>query len=252
MSISFEISQSAKDTLQDITVGLNTLLAEVHKKYKDVYNCCGSLADLIFLDLAETSDIETAKAENKDFLGFCNFLARASVLAYLQKLDNDKDIDKLRESGLNIDFKFGYTGLVDKVLDCVEVLSGSESSESHVNGCVETGLLASVREIEPNEYKTSGKMSDDIIFVAELGNKTREDLNLSIKDFIKRNEIYNKYYEDTVDEVLAIYKYFLQDSFGLRPYEGVLSFNSPYFMLINNENTVGTQKDANRFHKDCK
>lgn len=243
---------------EDIKEGLGILLHEAREVYPSLNNSIKSLKEVIEEEFGTDGSSNVA-----------GLLAQISILAYLQKFNNDKNFDKLKESftskeftdfgeeivsvkkfaNIEIDFKFGFTGLVELIQCGVEMLESSEVGHSTVEGKLTANLLSNIREISAKEYISKGFIEKDLALITLLSESPEEEYNSDIVDFIKSNHDLNTIYSTARDAVLGVYKYAFQDSFGLRPYVGVLSFHGNSIYTIGNDYHLSTIPKANSVFK---
>lgn len=274
----YKLSNDGINLLNDITNGVNTLLSQVNGEVGDLTTCVDELTDLL---------MEEFQSDDANLRIYSKFLSKVSILAYLQKFDNDKDLSALKEKhkvqekedlsaddflgdeddyeyefeeeleegeeakeslevkyDIDSDFKFGFNGLYELVSSAVEVMQNREVTNSSVEESVNANLLSNIRDVGVEQYLSGGYMDKDIQLVALIGEEPPVNVAEEIIEFIKTDNNSNSIYESAVQSILGIYKYLLQDSFGLRPYVGVLSFNKPYIDTVTPSFRLGTVKDA--------
>lgn len=157
-------------------------------------------------------------------------------------------------------FKFGYEDLSIMLQTCIENMENVPNSKNIVDGKVTSNLLGTLREdLDFKSYLNDGYIDKDIKLIALMGNISEEELVEEILDVIKRNDILNGYRVNTTQDILCVYKYFFQDSFGLHPYKGILSVkdNINSLLEINGNNykytnryTCSGFKNISKFLKD--
>lgn len=234
----------------DIIGGINTLYNSL--SIKNMNRCRASLSDAIKDAFGSLAD------ENLSI--YADFLSKVLICAYFQKFDNDKDIESMKEdyekslqasyhkAGSDSDFDsykkeqekdfiipdfmFGFEGLTEFVTSAVEILSGYEGSDRQTDESINSNLLTRNRNISVEEYLAGGYIEKDIKLVAMIGEVPPVDTYAEIIDFIKTDNYYRTFYESATISILGVYKYLFQDGFGLREYEGVVSFvNSKCFTI---------------------
>lgn len=270
--------------IADLLQGFSTLMTKASQEYavlrKTTENgkslLCNNLATSFYMQWSSENEDDSEVVTDKDRLfleSYSKFLAQACILAYLGLLDNDKNWDKVKkekhdnlvnailkekgkdydltdEDNANIaneieqDFNFGYSGLSMLVQSCVECLENSESNANTVKEKVESNLLSNERSITYQEYLSGGFIDKDVALIAEMGNKDKRELVDVIVTAIKEESQYNTYIDAVKSGISAVYKYLFQDSFGLRPYEGVVTFAKPYTETINYFDRSETIKGA--------
>ena len=253
--MAFNLSKGGISLLNDINVGINRLLGDVNATYgaDKVSSCVDGLYSCILSSCEEDTEVSR---------GYCKFLAKTSLLAYLQKFDNDKNLNNLKgdsdefeiddflgegnsnNSDLGTDFKFGFQGLYEFICTSVELLNNSESDEDTVSGKVTSNLLANIRDISSDEYFSGNYMDMDIRLIALLGEEEPANTFEEIIEFIKTDNKYASLYTSLVDNIMGVYKYLLQDSFGLRPYVGVLSIKNGKCKVVTSANKLSDLKGA--------
>ena len=151
---------------------------------------------------------------------FTGSLMKASVLSALGKLDNDVDYNALQQEHPDIDFKFGFKELPEEVMAALESVMNIDEQSTRIR--IESGVLSRIRDISSEEYTYDHYKQDDKL-IDLLSKKTSTELDEELINYIKTDDTYCKYYKDTVEGILGVYKYAFQDSFGLSPYIGVLA-----------------------------
>ena len=158
------------------------------------------------------------------------------------------EISSLEESGSvgKTDFMFGFDGLSRLINGCVETLKCQVIENSSVKADMESNLLAQIREgVSPEDYLTKGYADKDIYLISLLGEKSSKNYSEFVENVIKvQSNAYKLLLETATDEIMGIYKYLYQDSFGLRPYVGVGSFSSSPIRVIDNNYRYSTIPDA--------
>lgn len=163
---------------------------------------------------------------------FTNDLIKAAVLSSLGKLENDVDYNELTSNNHDIDFKFGYSGLSEEIMAALETVMPED--EDSVRCRIEAGVLSHIRGISIEEYNADYARQDRKL-IELLSTKTFTEFNEDVVNYIKTDDTYCKYYKDTVDGILGVYRYTFQDSFGLSPYRGVVCSSVPYALTIKND-----------------
>ena len=135
---------------------------------------------------------------------------------------------------------FGFEGLFDVVAIAVGFISDIKVPTKKVEGCAMSNMLSSMRKIGVEEYLTGGYADMDIELVALLSNRSESELNEFITEYIKTDDTFNSCYKDSLNQVMTVYKYLFQDSFGLRPYVEVVSFSDPYIRVIDDTIRLNT------------
>lgn len=247
-----KVSDNFRILYNDVKEGISTLLQSVRSSYPNVDTSITRVKEL----LEGVFDVEN----NSLVSNIAGVLSQISIIAYLQEFDNDKNFDKLRDTytkkivlkdkdgndlkdkngnvieevkkfaNTELDFKFGFTELLELIQVGVELMESNEVGESIVEGKLTANLLSNIRDISAEEYLSGGYIEKDLALVTLLNESPEEDFNLDIFDFINSNHDLKTIYNSAKDSILGVYKYTFQDSFGLRPYVGVLSFqgNSIY------------------------
>ena len=141
-------------------------------------------------------------------------------------------------------FEFGYSDLMDLLQCAIESVECNENAKSLVEGKVESNLLSNIRQVDFKEYLEKGYFDNDVRLIALMGNKPKAELVKEILEMIKTSDTYNAYISEVLMNILSVYKYFFQDSFGLRPYAGVLSYAKPYSLRITEDNHRGSIEGA--------
>ena len=180
--------------------------------------------------------------ENSDNNGKCTL----SNDELEQKVSDE--ISSLEESGSvgKTDFMFGFDGLSRLINGCVETLKCQVIENSSVKADMESNLLAQIREgVSPEDYLTKGYADKDIYLISLLGEKSSKNYSEFVKNVIKvQSNAYKLLLETATDEIMGIYKYLYQDSFGLSPYGVGGSFSSSPIRVIDNNYRYSTIPDA--------
>lgn len=280
----YSIKKETLQLVADLLPGIDTLMTKAAKEYVQLrpdtkINVIENLAQSIFASwtLDATSDSEKQDAK---LFQMAKFMSKSCILAYLGMFDNDKNLDKLKsdkedelvkellsnkkteqsdsdetstltdeekleaKTKANMAFEFGYSDLMDLLQCAIESVECNENAKSLVEGKVESNLLSNIRQIDFKEYLKNGYLDKDVKLIALMGNKPKIELVKEILEMIKASDTYNAYISEMLMNVLSIYKYFFQDSFGLRPYAGVLSYVKPYSLRIDDKNYLGQIEGA--------
>lgn len=143
--------------------------------------------------------------------------------------------------------RFGYKDLAKSTKDAIEIFENKEVYGENVGDAIDSNILTRLRDISATQYIKEGSFNTDVQRIHKLlggGNKKSEMKDDSIMEFIKRDQNYHTIAESAVSSILSVYKYLLQDGFGLRPYDGVLTFDKPYAMHITPGFRIGTIRDS--------
>lgn len=254
---SINLSENFRLLYNDVGDGLNLLIQKATKLYPNLKVSINDLKDVIEAEFdTEPSTVVTSIA---------TLLANISILAYLQEFDNDKNFDKLKEfytskksdsdtssnkfANIELDFKFGFNGIIDLIQCGVEKLESSEIGQSSVEGKLTANLLSNIRDIDAKDYLFNGYIEKDLALIVLLNESPDEAYNPDIIDFIKRNHDLHSSYETARESVLGVYKYAFQDSFGLRPYVGVLSFKGDCIYVVGDNFHLATLPKAESVFK---
>lgn len=291
--IKYRLSKQGTDLLNDIKGGVNDIYNKAKndkrltKKLDKTYTGLESSIKLLFGC--------TSSDDNDKLLdGFISVFSKAVLLAYLQKFDNDRDLETLKsqysytdsevkdryfndlkEQGIEItqeildggipddkkseyegakidtDFRFGFQGLAEVVTASVEILRSKVVNEKDVSDSLASNLLTVVRDdVTPEEYLTGGYMEKDIQLIALFGDPPLQNMYQEILNFIENDNNYYSIYTSALNSILGVYKYLLQDSFGLRPYVGVLSFRNLCCKVITKSYRLGRQQGSETVFKD--
>ena len=257
--MSVTISDNFRTLYNDVKEGIGILLQSIRNKYPNVDNSVSKLKEL----LDGVFDAENGSTESN----IAGVLAQISIIAYLQEFDNDKNFDKLKSSyikdivsddgtstkevkkfaNIELDFKFGFKELLELVQVGIELMESNEVGESLVEGKLTANLLSNIRDISAEEYLSNGYIEKDLALVTLLNEPPEEDYNFDILDFITSNHDLKTIYNSAKDSILGVYKYTFQDSFGLRPYVGVLSFRGDNIFVVGDDfhlSTIPNAKDV--------
>ena len=156
----------------------------------------------------------------------------------LPKVDLSEEEKAQADEEVNMEFSFGYSDLFEIVQSCVESIENSESSKSSVQTLVESNMLSDVRSIDYQTYLSDGYIDKDVALIALMGNKQKSELVEIIVKMIRNDDTYNSYIKEILSNIKSTYLYFFQDSFGLRPYEGVITYTTPYCYHIDDFNRL--------------
>lgn len=143
-----------------------------------------------------------------------------------------------------VDCMFGFEGLIELLRVPVEGIKNRETNDKIIIDSFESNLLASIRGISIEEYCSGDYCLRDILLVAWINEVPSEPIETDIETFLKSDNYYGSILDTTVMCIMGTYKYLFQDGFGLKPYEGVLSFDSPFLSKIGESHQVITNKDA--------
>lgn len=244
--LDFRLESKSVDILRDISFGIGKRLESVRQGNKNMVKILDSLKSTMFDELLELSgdaNMSSFKENNKGLVSYIDFMSKAGILSYYGMLDNDKNIAKLKEQD-GVELEFAFDGFGNMVSYAVEMYEDSETSSIKTTDCIQSCLLSMLREVSLSDYISGGYADKDIRLIAVLGNKSKSELNEFITKYIRDDDTFNSCYSDSLAQVLAIYKYLFQDSFGLRPYIGVVSFSSPYIRIINDSMRLDTLPNA--------
>lgn len=245
----------------DVKDGIRILVQSARSSYPNISDAINKLKDVVETDFGVEPDSTVSN--------IAILLSQISVLAYLQEFNNDKNFDKLKSSFINestnedgsvkknikkfanieLDFKFGYSGLVELIQCGVEMLESNEVGHDTVEGKLTANLLSNIRDISAEEYITEGYIEKDLALITLLNENPEEDYNKDILDFIHSNHDLNTIYSTARDSILGVYKYAFQDSFGLRPYIGVLSFTGNSIYTVGDDYHLSTIQKAKSVFK---
>lgn len=287
--IQYRLSKDGTDLLNDIKGGVNDIYnrakndKRLTKKLDKTYEGLETSIRLLF---------GCVGSDDSDKLldGFISIFSKSVLLAYLQKFDNDRDLETLKKqyaisdseareryykdlkangieiteevenggipeeykgSSIDTDFRFGFQGLSEVVTASVEILRSKVVNEQDVSDSLAANLLTIVRDdVTPEQYLTGGYMEKDIQLIALFGDPPAQNMSQEILDFIERDNNYYSIYTSALNSILGVYKYLLQDSFGLRPYIGVLSFRSLCCKVITKSYRLGRQQGSETVFKD--
>lgn len=256
-----KVSDNFRILYNDVKEGISILLQSVRSSYPNVNTSITKVKEL----LEGVFD-----AENDNLVSsIAGVLSQISIIAYLQEFDNDKNFDKLRDTYIKetvledgevkkevkkfanteLDFKFGFTELLELIQVGVELMESNEVGESIVEGKLTANLLSNIRDISAEEYLSGGYIEKDLALVTLLNESPEENFNLDIFDFINSNHDLKTLYSSAKDSILGVYKYTFQDSFGLRPYVGVLSFQGKSIYTIGADYHLNTIPKAHDVFK---
>ena len=256
-----KVSDNFRILYNDVKEGISILLQSVRSSYPNVNTSITKVKELL----------EGVFDKENDNLvsSIAGVLSQISIIAYLQEFDNDKNFDKLRDTYIKetvledgevkkevkkfanteLDFKFGFTELLELIQVGVELMESNEVGESIVEGKLTANLLSNIRDISAEEYLSGGYIEKDLALVTLLNESPEENFNLDIFDFINSNHDLKTLYSSAKDSILGVYKYTFQDSFGLRPYVGVLSFQGKSIYTIGADYHLSTIPKAHDVFK---
>lgn len=253
----FKLSDSSIELLKDTNTGIARRMSVLSKFNPEVERIILDLKNTLFQIFEEAYTggriTENFRENNGVLEAYTDFLSKAVVLSYYGLLDNDKNLAKLRQRAeergedKRIDFMFGFQGLFNVVAIAVGIIEDRDVPTDKVAGRSMSNLLSSIRQIEVGEYLDGGYADMDIELIVLLGNHSESELNDFVMSYIKSDNTLNSCYMDTLAQVMTVYKYLFQDSFGLRPYVGVLSFQAPYIQVIDDTmhlNTISTARSS--------
>lgn len=163
-------------------------------------------------------------------------LFRSAILGYLQKFDIDNNIEVV---------DFGCREWVRVMTHSLNVLLNETLSETDVEQKLSVGLLCKVSNYTIDEYIQNKQDVADFEHIEKLlVPNSDSNKNQDIIQFIYDNPVYNGLLVNSVNAVLGVYNYLFQDSFGLRPYAGVLSMDKEHpFMTINKNGIIRESLD---------
>lgn len=149
----------------------------------------------------------------------------------------------------SLDFMFGFQGYTDILTAFLESIINSSENKESVQIKLESNLLGSIRDISAEDYiKNDYYINSDIELITILGRKPPVDLKEEIMTLIKSNHTYHGYCTQLLSAILTTYRYTLQDSFGLRPYKGVVIKGNPYvYTISDNFKLISIQNARNAF-----
>lgn len=245
----------------DVKDGIRLLIQSARNTYPNIGDSINKLRDVVETDFVVES--------NTTVSNIAMLLSQISILAYLQGFNNDKNFDRLKSSfiieeededgntkksikkfaNIELDFKFGYQGLIELIQCGVEMLESNEVGQDTVEGKMTANLLSNIRDISAEEYITGGYIEKDLALITLLNENPEEDYNQDIIEFIHSNHDLNTIYSTARDSILGVYKYAFQDSFGLRPYVGVLSFSANSIYTIGDDYHLSTISNAKSVFK---
>ena len=269
--IEVRVSDNFRILYNDVEEGISILLQSLKSKYPNVKTSITNVQKALE-DIFDTKDNSLVK-------NIAGVLSQISIIAYLQEFDNDKNFDKLRDTytkkivlkdkdgndlkdkngnvieevkkfaNIELDFKFGFKELLELIQVGVESLENNEVGKTVVEGKLTANLLSNIRDISAEEYLSGSYIEKDLALVTLLSEKPEEDFNQDIIDFIISNHDLNTAYISARDSVLGVYKYIFQDSFGLRPYVGVVSFRGNSIYTIGDDYHLDTIPKAHDVFK---
>lgn len=143
-----------------------------------------------------------------------------------------------------VDFRFGWEDVQIYVGSVMSMLVASGASDQEAETRLTSSLLSGIREISASEYCEHNYVEKDIFMVFLLATPPVTELNKFIMGYIASETEYGGKIPENVRDILSVYKYVYQDSFGLRPYEGVLTTESPFVKNINEFDKLSTIKGA--------
>lgn len=253
----FKLSDSSIELLKDTNTGIARRMSVLSEFNPEVERIILDLKNTLFQIFEEAYTggriTENFRENNGVLEAYTDFLSKAVVLSYYGLFDNDKNLAKLRQRAeergedKRIDFMFGFQGLFNVVAIAVGIIEDRDVPTDKVAGRSMSNLLSSIRQIEVGEYLDGGYADMDIELIVLLGNHSESELNDFVMSYIKSDNTLNSCYMDTLAQVMTVYKYLFQDSFGLRPYVGVLSFQAPYIQVIDDTmhlNTISTARSS--------
>lgn len=223
--INFKLDSKSIEVLKDISAGIGKRIDMLVKENPVIKDILVELKSTMFEELGIDEDA------NKTLRAYIDFISKSGVLSYYGRLDNDKNVERLKEKG-DVELEFAFSNFGNMISSTVEFFEDSEKSTGRTVGCIQSCLLSLLREISLSEYVNGNYAEKDIRLIAVLGNKSKSELNEFIMNFIKNDDTINSYYVDSLEQVLTTYKYLFQDSFGLKPYVGVVSFSDPNHLLV--------------------
>lgn len=287
--VQYRLSKKGIELLNDIKGGVNDIYNRAKndkllaKKLDKTYEGLETSIRLLFGCVGKDDS-------DKLLDGFISIFSKSVLLAYLQKFDNDRDLNTLKsqytisdeearekyiadlkgkgvevtkevlegeipeqykEVTIDTDFRFGFQGLAEIVTASVEILRSKVVDEQVVSDSLASNLLTVVRDdITPEQYLTGGYMEKDIQLIALFGDAPVQNMSKEILTFIENDNNYYSIYTSALNSILGVYKYLLQDSFGLRPYIGVLSFRSSCCKVITKSYRLGRQLGSETVFKD--
>lgn len=237
--MNFNITSQGAEILNGIMSGIDSLVKSLSNEYPSVSTKINELTDI----LVDTFD----GGSDTNLKVFSSFLAKSCALAYFQKLDNDKNLSKLKEENkYDTDFSFGFSGLSELVTATIDSIKHNKNNEDSINSVIESNLLSNIRDIDVSSYLSDGFVDKDINLIALLGEKEKVEINKSILDLIKTNNAYMTANKEAVDQILETYRLLFQDSFGLSPYIGVVATKTnPPLRVIKENYRRGSIPTAN-------
>lgn len=188
---------------------------------------------------------------------FITLYSFTCMFACLEYLDNDKNltkyINKLQNEGVTIDGSFGFDGLLDILRSTVEVLENKQVDKISVEGGVSSMLLSSFRNISIDNYIEQKKYIDDLYLISFIYQPKQKELFNRILEFIENDTNYNTYFQSSVESILGVYRYLFQDSFGLNPYDGILSITGyrDLYQINDTNNKLKKSTTLDMITKNC-
>lgn len=245
----------------DVKDGISLMIKSARSSYPNIGDSVSNLTEVV--------ETEFGVEYSQVVSNIAGLLSQISMLAYLQEFNNDKNFDRLKNSfitttekedgttktnikkfaNIELDFKFGFSGLVELIQCGVEMLESNEVGHETVEGKLTANLLSNIRDISAEEYISQGYIEKDLALITLLNENPEEDYNQDIINFIHTNHDLNTIYSTARDSILGVYKYAFQDSFGLRPYVGVVSFNGNSLFTIGDDFHLSTIPKANSVFK---
>lgn len=191
------------------------------------------------------------------YQNFVTLYSFTCMFAFLEYLDNDKNVTKfmlnLKEQNIIIDGQFGFDGLLQILRPAIEVLQNKAITENNVEGGITSMLLSSFRTISIEDYLDNNKYVDDLYLMSCVYLPNEVELYDKILQYIEDDTNYCTYFNSSVESILGVYKYLFQDSFGLNPYDGILSVtgNNDYYQIDDTTNKLKKSKTLDMITKNC-
>lgn len=141
-----------------------------------------------------------------------------------------------------VDFQFGWSDIQTYVGSACANLTMSGASDAETESRLTSSLLSGVRNVTPDEYVQNRLYEKDIYMVYLLGLAPVKNYVEEVKAFLHSETAYNSVINNTVINILGVYKYLYQDSFGLRPYNGLLARADKFSFTIDDKNRLSFNK----------
>ncbi len=217
------ITSDEKATLLSL-INLKTAVnSDVEGKNETIESFRGMLlADASGLDLDDVEQLESYGNEHKVDLMVVDGIATAITMGYLQSMN----MDRSSENGIP---EFGYRGISEKFTSVVACSLGVYPQSGKTTELIEGGLLVQMRDIEPKEYYDGDIYKQDIALLGKILLADLEDgYNKNMLDALRATSRIKTHLDSAIKDTLAVYTNLFEDSFGIRPYAGVLCSDGFY------------------------